>query len=252
MALNVGNSRLAIGVFLAGELQFSTRVSLEQRSDWQGILADAWKRLDGAEGAAISGASVNPGALESIEHAVEQATGQEISWVGREIDLPIKVATEKPEETGVDRVLNVAAAYEQLGKACIVVDAGTALTVDVCDDSGSFLGGAIAPGAAMSLDALHEHTAKLPRVTLAAPSGNIGTSTTQAILQGVFTGIRGAVKELIESYATQLGRWPEVIATGGDAQTLFADWELIHAVSPELTLYGIALAYANHHIKHGT
>jgi type III pantothenate kinase len=133
----------------------------------------------------------------------------------------------------------------------VVVDAGTAITIDCCNDSGDFVGGAIAAGASLQLDALHEHTAKLPRVELAAPTGPFGTSTSAALQQGVYHGIRGMVKELVENYATHLGTWPDVIATGGDAKVLFEGWELIHAVSPDLTLYGIALAYANHHIKHG-
>ncbi len=250
LVLNVGNSRLAIGVFVAGKLEFTTRVPHERRADWQGIIADAWRRLADAESAVIAGASVNPPLLEPIEHAVQLATGQSVAWVGRDLDLPIKVLTENPGETGVDRVLNVAAAYEQIGKSCAVVDAGTALTVDCCNDSGAFLGGAIGPGAGLMLEALHEKTAKLPRVQLAAPSGMIGQNTSQAILQGVFTGIRGMVKELVENYATQLGRWPELIATGGDAETLFGGWELVHAVAPDLTLYGIALAYTEHYLKH--
>src|SRR5437016_4764069 len=79
-----------------------------------------------------------------------------LKWVGRQIDLPIKVLTEKPEETGVDRIVNIAAAHEQMEKACVVVDAGTAITVDCCNDAGEFLGGAIAPGARTMLAALHE------------------------------------------------------------------------------------------------
>ena len=88
---------------------------------------------------------MNPPLIEAMEHVVNQAIGKPIEWVGRDLDLPIKVATDNPTETGVDRVLNVAAAYEQMGKACAVVDAGTAFTVDCCDDEGKFLGGAIAP-----------------------------------------------------------------------------------------------------------
>src|SRR5262249_4626085 len=151
-----------------------------------------------------------------------------------------------PELTGVDRVLNVAAAYEQMGNATVVVDAGTAITIDVCNDSGEFLGGAIAPGASLMLTALHEKTAKLPLVKLAKPDDAWGKDTEQAIRQGVYHGIRGMVKEIVENYATALGQWPDIIATGGDAKALFEGWELIHAVSPDLTLYGIALAYANH------
>ena len=95
-------------------------------------------------------------------------------------------------------------------------------------------------------------TAKLPRVQFKAPHDPFGTNTEQAILHGVYHGVRGMVKELAENYASALGFWPDIIATGGDAQTLFEGWELIHAISPDLTLYGIALAYTNHHIKHGT
>ena len=134
-----------------------------------------------------------------------------------------------------------------------VVDAGTAITVDYCNDRGEFVGGAIAPGVSMMLDALHERTARLPRVkTFEPPTEPFGRSTEQAILHGVYHGVRGMVKELVEAYATETGTWPDLIATGGDAAVLFKDWEFVHAIAPDLTLYGIALAYANHHIKHGT
>jgi type III pantothenate kinase len=252
LALNVGNSRLSIGVFVAGELTYSTRIPHAQRSEWAPRLAEAWERLKETDQPAVVGASVNPTLIEVLEHAVMQVTGEKVQWVGKEIDLPIKVLTDEPQHTGVDRVLNVAAAYEQMEKACVVVDAGTAVTIDCCNDQGDFLGGAIAPGAALQLQALHEKTAKLPLVQLAVPTEPFGTTTESAIQQGVYHGIRGLVKELVENYATELGNWPDIIATGGDAAVLFENWELVHAIAPDLTLYGIALAYTNHHIKHGT
>src|SRR5450432_1335784 len=181
-----------------------------------------------------------------------QATSQPVQWVGSQIDLPIKVLTEKPEETGVDRVLNIAAAYEQMQKACVVVDAGTALTIDCCNDAGKFLGGAIAPGVRVMIQGLHEKTAKLPEVPFEIPKESFGRSTAAAIQTGVYFGVRGMVKEIVENFATELGNWPDIIATGGDAQKLFENWELIHAIAPDLTLYGIALAYSEHYIKHGT
>jgi type III pantothenate kinase len=252
MVLNVGNTRTAIGVFVAGALEHVLRVSNEEKERWPELIRDAWGRVAGSENSAVAGASVNLGTMEALEHVVQQETGQKVEWVGREIDLPLRVLTDPPQETGVDRIVTMAAAYEQLGKACVVVDAGTAITVNACNDKGEFLGGAILPGAAMQLRALHEYTAKLPLVTLEVPKGIFGRSTTEAIRHGVYHGIRGTVKELLENYATELGFWPEAIATGGDAQKLFDGWELVHAISPDLSLYGIALSYANHHIKHGT
>jgi type III pantothenate kinase len=253
VVLNVGNSRLAVAPFRAGELGEVVRVDLKEPAAWGPAIANAWKRIAGTENAAVVGASVNPDLDEPVEQAVLDAVNRHVVWIGEDLDLPIKVLTDHPEQTGIDRVLNVAAAYEQLGKACVVVDAGTAVTVDYCNDKGEFVGGAIAPGAGMMLDALHEHTARLPRVTpFAAPTDPLGKSTQQAILHGVYHAIRGMVKEVVETYATELGTWPELIATGGDAAVLFQDWELCHAVAPDLTLYGIALAYTNHHIAHGT
>ena len=253
VVLNVGNSRLAVAPFRAGELGEVVRVDLKEPAAWGPAISSAWKQIAGRENAAVVGASVNPDQDEPVEQAVLDAVNRYVVWVGEDLDLPIKVLTEKPEQTGIDRVLNVAAAYEQVGKACVFVDAGTAVTVDYCNDRGEFVGGAIAPGAAMQLDALHDHTARLPRVRpFAAPADPLGRSTQQAILHGVYHGIRGMVKEVIENYATELGTWPDLIATGGDAPVLFKDWELVHAIAPDLTLYGIALAYANHHLAHGT
>lgn len=250
LALNLGNSRLAIAVFIAGKLEYVSRVSTDQRSEWRDRVAEAWKRLQDTDSPAIAAASVNPSLIEALEHAAEQATDQSVQWIGKDIDLPIPVLTDPPTDTGVDRILNVAAAYEQMQKACVVVDAGTAITINCCNDKGEFLGGSISPGISMMLDALHEKTAKLPRIPFARPEGAFGASTQQAILHGIYHGTRGMVKEIVENFATDLGVWPDIIATGGDALSLFEGWELIHAIAPDLTLYGIALAYTEHQLKH--
>jgi len=251
LTINLGNTRLAAGAFRSGELLFSERALLSDRAEIARMLADAWDKVGDPDGA-VAGASVNPPAVQFIEDLIREATKQDVEWVGKDLDVPIKNLTEFPDETGVDRVLNVAAAYEQFQKACVVIDAGTAITIDACNDRGEFEGGAIAPGLRLMLDALHEKTAKLPRVEFAIPPTPFGRNTREAIQQGVYHGVRGMIKELVENYATAFGFWPEVIATGGDAQALFGEWELINGISPDLTLYGIALAYAEHHIKHET
>lgn len=243
LVISVGNTRTAIGAFVDGRLGKVRRVESTNQAELQAAIGEVWQEFSEANQTEVAGATVNPPVTERIEHAVKEVTGKTMEWVGQGIDLPIKVVTKEPGKTGVDRVLNVAAAYEQLEKACVVVDAGTAVTVSFCNDKGDFLGGVIAPGAAMQLRALHEHTAKLPLVELAEPMGLFGTDTTSAIQHGVYQGIRGLVKEVVENFASHLEAWPELIATGGDAQLLFGGWELVHAISPDLTLYGIALAY---------
>ena len=252
LALGVGNSRLAIGVFTAGELQHVARIPLAGPQGWRDALSQELKGISGSGDRVVVAAGVNPKLNHQINEVVRAVTGQSVQWIGREIDIPIGVETQNPAETGIDRILNVAAAFEQMGKACIVVDAGTAVTVDCCNDNGDFLGGAIAPGVSMMLDALAEKTAGIGRVSFSPPSGAIGDSTSAAVSQGVFNSIRGLVREIAENYASQLGQWPEIIATGGDAKQLFEGWELIHAIAPDLGLYGIALAFAEHHIRHGT
>lgn len=252
LVLNVGNSRVAAGAFQAGELSAVQRAPLADKPAIESMLRSLWDTISGKENAAVAAASVNPAAAEQVEHIAAGVTGQKVDWIGKEIDLPMRVLTDPPSETGVDRIVTLAAAYEQMQKACVVVDAGTAITINCCNDKGEFLGGAIAPGVAMQFQALHTQTARLPLVDFALPQGVFGRSTKEAIRHGVYHGIRGMVKELVENFATELGNWPEIIATGGDAPALFENWELIHAISPDLTLYGIALAYANHHIKHNT
>src|SRR4051812_12827215 len=142
VVLNVGNSRLAIGSFVGGELGEVTRVPVDSPEETLAEqIGQAWLNVQGRENAAVVAASVNPQMNDAIARAVQEAADRRVVWVGKDLELPLPVLTEAPEQTGVDRVLNVAAAYEQLGKACVVVDAGTAITVNVCDDQGRFLGG---------------------------------------------------------------------------------------------------------------
>jgi type III pantothenate kinase len=255
VVVNVGNSRVAVGPFVAGELGEVERFEIDRQDEWADAVERAWKRVGGRENAAVVAAGVNPKANVSLDDEVMRVANRHVVWVGKDLELPIKVLTDEPEKTGVDRVLNVAAAYEQVEAEVVVIDAGTAVTVDVCNDAGEFLGGAILPGVRMQLEALSERTAALPLVEpdeFGPPTEPIGQNTKQAILHGVYHGVRGAVKELVEAYATRLGRWPEVIATGGDAGVLFDGWEIVTRVVPDLTMYGIAKAYADHHIKQGT
>src|SRR5690606_18527528 len=112
--------------------------------------------------------------------------------------------TDEPKKTGVDRVLVTAAAYEQLGKACVVVDAGTAVTVNLCNNEGAFVGGAIAPGASAMLASLNDRTAALPEATFEVPTSAYGTNTVDAMRHGVTHAIRGLVQTMAERWAEQM------------------------------------------------
>jgi type III pantothenate kinase len=127
-----------------------------------------------------------------------------------------------------------------------VVDAGTCVTIDFVDGEGTFHGGAIAPGAKMQLQAMHNGTSALPDVMFERPLREaFGKNTAQAMLQGVFHGIQGMVRQLTEQYASRYGAYPSIIATGGDAEILFEDDELIEQIIPDLQLQGIAIS-VNH------
>src|SRR5690348_7650136 len=97
LVLNLGNSRLSLGVFAAGELIYSNRIPHAQRGEWGSRIAEAWERIKDADQPALAGASVNPALIEPLEHAAMQATNEKVQWVGEQIDLPIKVLTDQPE-----------------------------------------------------------------------------------------------------------------------------------------------------------
>lgn len=250
VAVSVGNTRTAVARFdgASGGLHPAGCVHVSN-SDPGAIVAavsDAWEQLrqhGGGEEAVVAVASVNEPVSAPLLDRLREEIGEPVHQIGEEIAVPIGIQMDAETLTGVDRLLNGAAAWAILKSACAIVDAGTAVTVDFVDGVGTFQGGAIAPGARMQLDSLHERTAALPEVPFAAPEAEaFGKNTAQAMLQGVFHGIRGLVWKLVERYAESYGAYPTVIATGGDAAVLFADDELVDRVVPELTLIGIAVA----------
>lgn len=192
-------------------------------------------------------ASVVPAALVRFSAWVADRLNVEPLVVGRHVPLPLPVKLPKPEAVGVDRLCAAAAAFAITGAPCAVVDFGTAITVDVVDQEGAFIGGAILPGVGLQATALHEHTALLPLVLVQRPERAIGRDTVEAIRSGVYHGVSGAVRGVVETYATELGRWPTVIATGADAGLIAGACDYFSALVPDLCLRGVGLAYARWH-----
>jgi type III pantothenate kinase len=170
--------------------------------------------------------------------------GHEMLVVGPTIRTGMPIRIDNPREVGADRLVNAVAAYERFGTSCVVVDFGTAITYDAVSAAGEYLGGIITPGAEISIDALYERAAKLPKVELAEPRALIGKSTVEAIRSGIVFGFAGQVDGIVRRLRDELGDDTTVLATGGLARALVpAVRELIDEVDDLLTLTGLRLIW---------
>jgi type III pantothenate kinase len=164
--------------------------------------------------------------------------------VGPAIRTGMPIRIDNPREVGADRLVNAIAAYARFGRSCVVVDFGTAITYDAVSDQGEYLGGIITPGAEISLDALYERAAKLPKVEMLEPRALIGKSTVEAIRSGIAFGFAGQVEGIVGRLRQELGEDTPVIATGGLAGVVvpFAR-ATIDEVDDLLTLTGLRLIW---------
>lgn len=243
VVVDIGNSSTAIGTWSDHKIEGSQSFGRDET----GRLEDALRALSGEspEGflSAVVLVSVVPDALNHLCEWVEKELNLDPLVVGRQIPLPLKTAMRDPSTVGVDRICCAAAAHERKKEACVVVDFGTAITVDAVDDGGSFMGGAILPGLRMQAAALHERTAALPEVVPEWPDEIIGGDTRQAIRSGICYGTAGAVRSVVEAFASHLGRWPPAVATGGDAALIAKECNIFDVIVPDLCLIGAGLAY---------
>jgi type III pantothenate kinase len=164
--------------------------------------------------------------------------------VGPSIRTGMPIRMDNPREVGADRLVNAIAAYERVRDTCVVVDFGTAITYDVVSSDGEYLGGIISPGAEISIEALSERAAKLPKVEMAEPRALIGKSTVEAIRSGIAFGFAGQVEGIVRRLRGELGEETKVIATGGLAQAVVPFIrETIDEVDDLLTLTGLRLIW---------
>ena len=246
IVISVGNTRTQIASVQGDACGAPTSVDNSDLAGAVSRVVELWgQRAEGATGSILM-ADVNQPMATRLASAITGQLSEEVYRIGEDVPIPMMVQLDPETLTGMDRLLNALAAWESVRQACIVVDAGTAVTVDFIDGEGTFHGGAIAPGANLQLKALHDHTDALPDIEFRKPQeGAFGKSTSEAMVLGVYAGIRGMVWRLVEQYAGEYGAYPMVIATGGDAEALFGDDELIDRIVPNLTLIGIA-ACARH------
>jgi len=255
LAIDIGNTNLTIGLLRNGVLIATRRAATDARAtaDELDLLLDGLLRLDDSSFGdvdAIACASVVPSLTAHVE-TIAARRERRLTLAAAGI-VPLPVRTERPGEVGADRLVNALAAGRLYGTPAVVVDFGTATTFDCVAADGAYVGGAIAPGLELGLEALAARTAKLPRIELRAPDRAIGRDTIGAMQSGTVFGYQALVAGLLarirRELADQAGVRPtdvRAILTGGLSAAPWArDLEGIDAIDPDLTLKGLAILHA--------
>ncbi|MCA9520367.1 MAG: type III pantothenate kinase [Myxococcales bacterium] len=248
LSIDIGNTNIVLGVFSGDELLHHWRLQshVGRTSDEYTMLV--WQLLHASEvdHKAIGGAiiaSVVPPLQEVFVALVESFLGLEPMIVGPGIKTGMPILYENPREVGADRIVNAVAAFEEYKQGLLIVDFGTATTFDAISPRGEYMGGAIAPGIGISMDALFRATAKLPRVEFSIPKRVIGRNTVTSIQSGIVFGYTGLVDGIIDRMEQEAAFPLRVVATGGHAQSIASLSRRIEIVDPLLTLKGLRLLY---------
>ena len=250
LAVDVGNSQTHLGVFNRDELVHEWRVSTDQQrtADELALIFGDFLSLAGLSfssqitGVGIS--SVVPRATQELRAMTLRYFGFPAVIVEPGVRTGVAILTDNPREVGADRIANAVAASDVYpGEAVVVVDFGTAITVDAISPAGDFLGGTIAPGIDTAATALFQSTAQIRRVELVAPPSVIGKSTLTCVQSGIVYGTAALVDGLIARVIEELGGTARVIATGGQARSVVKECTRIERFEPILTLIGLRLIF---------
>lgn len=249
LVVDAGNTNIVFAVHDGAIWRGSWRISTndQRTSDEYAVWVLGLMERAGLTGNDIQRAIVGtvvPAALYHLRRFCRDWLHIEPLIANRELTWGYPLLVDAPEEVGVDRRLNGLAAHTMFGGPLIVVDFGTATTFDVVDVNGAYCGGAIAPGVNLSLEALHQAAARLPRISVGRPSAAIGRSTTVAMRSGLYWGYVGMVEGIVSRITLEMPGQPKVIATGGLAPLFSEGTDLFDHVVPELTLEGLRLLAA--------
>ena len=246
LTVDSGNTNIVFALYEGEEQQGVWRSSSDAKrtADEYAVWLHQLMSLRGLSAADVDAAiiaTVVPEALFSLRSLCRSYFDCDPLVVGEPgVELGIGVLVDSPSEVGTDRLVNAIGAHERYGGPLIVIDFGTATTFDVVDGDGSYVGGVIAPGINLSLDALHAAAAQLPRVAVRRPPSVIGKRTVPAMLSGIYWGYMGLIEGLVERIAGEYGSAMKVIATGGLAPLFAEGTPVIGDVDPEMTLRGLA------------
>jgi type III pantothenate kinase len=244
LAVDIGNTNTVLGVFDGPQLVESWRVKTDARDTadelaltYRGLLGNT--KVDG-----VAACSTVPAVLGQLRIMLERYYPHLPAVVVEPgVRTGVPLLYDNPKELGSDRIVNALAAYHLYGGPSIVVDFGTSTNFDVVSAKGEFLGGVLAPGIEISIEALASRAARLVKVELTRPRAVIGKSTVEALQSGILYGFAGQIDGLVRRIVAELGRPATVIATGGLATVVIEESETIQKHEPDLTLVGQRLVY---------
>ena len=248
LAVDVGNTQTVLGLFDAEQLVEHWRVATEAErtgdelaalfSDLLGLRGHAFDDVSG-----VSLSSTVPLLVRAYQDLAERHIGAPLLVLGPGTRTGIPILYDDPREVGPDRIANAVAARERYGAPCIVVDFGTSTNFDAVSAEGEYVGGVLAPGVEISMDALFARAARLTKVDFVEPETVIGKTTVASLQSGLVYGFAGQVDGIVERMRSELGDTAPAIATGGLAELIAPHARTIEKVDPLLTLDGLRLVW---------
>lgn len=251
LVIDIGNTNIVLGIFDKDELKYSWRLAsdLNKTSDEYGLILRSLMESKGLGQEAIKGviiSSVVPKLSHTIPKMCKNYLGLDPLEVGVGTKTGINIKYDNPREVGTDRIVNSVAGFRLYGGPAIIVDMGTAISFDVIDEEGSYLGGAISPGIQSAADSLFVKASRIPKVELEVPKKVIGKTTNESLQSGIVFGYISLIDGLIEKIAAEMGLALDqinVIATGGFTRLILENSKFIKHIDNDLTLKGLKLIY---------
>jgi type III pantothenate kinase len=257
LAIDAGNTNVVFALVEGRRIRARWRIATDPRrtADEYAVWLSQLLQLEGFDRSAVDAvivATVVPRALHNLQVLARKYFGTEALIAGRSpVEWGIPLDVDEPQSLGADRAVNTVAAHALHPGDLIVIDFGTATTLDVSDYEGAYKGGIIAPGINLSLDALVTAAAKLPRIAIEPPAteGVVGRNTVDQMQIGIFWGYVAMIEGLVARLKAEIGRPSKVIATGGLAALFEPHTTVFDAIEPDLTIQGLAMMYERHHMR---
>jgi type III pantothenate kinase len=248
LTIDVGNTNLTLGLYNGDQLGRHWRLATDHARmpdeyglQFLGLLENAGKTIADLTGIVL--ASVVPNLTGRVIHACQEYLKQEPLVVDTGVKTGIRIRYEDPRQVGADRVADAVAVLRLYGGPACVIDFGTATTFNAITKAGDYLGGAITAGVNLAAEALYTHAAKLPRMDLQRPPSVIGRNTVHAMQSGLLFGYVSMVEGMVARFRSELGSDMKVIATGGLAEVVAKETDVIDIISPWLTLDGLRIIW---------